>query len=232
MDQQDHLPGKHPHRGIFASLIVAIILMVGIFGLFVYSVFLAPEPDEPAVSELEQAIEDSILEEIKEAVAEEEETTDKVSSRHFESFVAFDYPADWHVASIADLSEELDGQSRDIIIASPNPVSYPSFGPPYVLDILRFNNETGDFREFSSLTEMFTNDLTYEFLNTELEVITLNEFEVTRIFGDFNDGPHPGPIDVIIFEGEQSSIYVRHHGLINDPDWELIKNSLDFTNIQ
>ena len=160
MNQQDPLPGPHPHRGIFISLVIAIVLLIAVFGFFVYSAFFMPV-EEPIIDDGKDAMITELEDQVMDLEGQLGEAMEKPEPRHFDGFVSFDYPDDWHIANIADTSVELDGTTRNIIIGAPNPVFYPSFGPPYVLDASLFFNETADFHDHESLTEWMMSNLQF-----------------------------------------------------------------------
>jgi len=228
MDQEDHIPGKHPHRGIFVSLILAIILLAGVFVLFIYSAFLAPEPEEPVASDLEQAIEDSILEDIEEAQIEED---DEEIPEHFDSFVSFDYPLGWHI-----YHHSADG----VILAAPEPVQIGFIeGGSQPLSITLSERNPEQFEGFSSYVDSVANYFLEQSPDNTLKEMEINGTTVSIFQGLIQENPHdnaPAYMEQIILETDTNIVEI----LLIDPysarryaeSFDIIKNSLDFTNIQ
>lgn len=244
MDSQDHIPGPHPHRGIFVSLVFAIILLVGIFFLFVYSVFLVPEPEAPVISELEQAIEDSILEDIEEAttikeeeVMETEMKTYSYTNPSLNFFPQFDYEEAWHVARNDTYT---DSQLSSVLIINPGPIWFCAGcdGPlaPIMMSrtsINRFGVTKNAFNAYEADT--ITSGGTVENVQvTELENGTLHQFSGIAPEGLLAAHPY----EMFIFETvENEVIQITYRNISNSADardeiWNTVKNSLDFSNIE
>ncbi len=226
MDNQDHIPGKHPHRGIFASLIVAIMLLAGVFVLFVYSAFLAPEPEEPMASDLEEAIEDSILKNIEEAQIINDEVI--VIPQEFNEEISFNYPPGWHLV----ITRNASSPKAWSILSGPDPITYVENAEESIQALTIRSTDLETSLATASIEDYVeTERLSYESSNGEATTTQLDTEKNLYLLSSLDR--YGSPIEKLIYASEEMLVVATGHiGLMTVEDWELIKNSLDFTNIQ
>ncbi len=241
MHEQDPLPGQHPHRGIFASLVVAIILLVAIFGFFLYSAFFAT--DESREAELESMID--VMEDQMEGMqdiidngqneddeAEVETETTATFNQYSDMLPTFDYMTGWHV-SVQD--SHMNDALRRVVHVSETPIYFCDAcdGPRTPIVISAVDATVG--LTGNATLEAYVEDKNSGPMYSDVVIKKISDaqFEVTGHV----DGLYEVDYEVIYFLSGNNLVTV-YFGHSDEPTtttlagWELLTSTLDFSAIE
>lgn len=211
------------------ALTVAIILMLlGVFGS-------TDEPTQEAVIDETE----NVVEETDEATEDAESSDAKTKTAEF--FVNFDYIDGWHVYAW----DEFEGNHLNRYIdAGPDPIFHCAAcgGPRSFISFSIVEKDTVDFSSGLSYFELVKQE--YLEQQPQLDPADLTELETqdldsgAKMFATNVSDDYLGDYryEVITFEGEERLVKIISYDMGGDArqtaGWEVIKNSLDFSDIE
>ena len=236
MQEQDSLPGPHPHRGIFVSLVVAIILLLAVFGFFVYSAFFMPT-EEPAEETTDQATIDRMQDEMDDMIVkledyQNQEPTTSTFSQFPETLPSFAYPVSWN-AAVTD--SRMGTSLRRVVHVSPTPIHFCDAcdGPRSPIVISSVDKTVGLGAHATLEAYVNANNSGPMYTNVVISKIADEQFSVTGHV----QGLYEEDYELSYFTTNKTLITV-YYSVPNPADadvsaaWEVIENSLMFRFIE
>lgn len=229
----------NPHKGIFALLILAIILLLGIFGVFIYGAFFQPE-EEIVPSELEQAMEDSLINKlekvkIEEVIVEQIVSKEYVGDAYTNEFSmyfgpSFNYPIAWNAVfngsrnGVIKWMISLD--SRPILIIEGETI-FPVTGTAYPIDVYLDGRTIQEQLVFETEPDLILSPDkekgTYE------KISESQELYIIKGRSDFGGYEYE---EYILFTETEVITFTGRTELMTAEEWDIIKTSIDFSRIK